>query len=177
MLGQVEGLGNVLDGRLVVTRQVMAWLWPRMPKLFAYGEFPVWVIDDGSAGIHYGVPLMPHRPGFKIAYHKPASQTDPIHVDRQLRPEDEQVFRPVLEQFIPDANGPLLSMDVCLYTNSSDGHFIIDLHPDDDRVVIACGFSGHGFKFASVMGEALSDLVEKGKTDLPIGFLGLSRFG
>jgi sarcosine oxidase len=63
-----------------------------------------------------------------------------------------------------------------MYTNSPDHHFIVDRHPKYARVTIACGFSGHGFKFAPVMGEALADLAMYDRTDLPIGFLGLSRF-
>ena len=63
-----------------------------------------------------------------------------------------------------------------MYTNSPDGHFIIDRHPASDRAYVACGFSGHGFKFASVVGEILADLATTGTTPLPVGFLGLSRF-
>ena len=67
---------------------------------------------------------------------------------------------------------------VCLYTNSPDGHFIIDRHPGaPERAVIACGFSGHGFKFATVIGEVLADLAVEGRTELPVRFLGLERFG
>ena len=80
------------------------------------------------------------------------------------------------EQYVPDGCGPLLSSKVCLYTNSLDGHFIVDRHPEHEEVTLACGFSGHGFKFASVMGEALADLSTSGATDWPIEFLGLSRF-
>jgi sarcosine oxidase len=72
--------------------------------------------------------------------------------------------------------GPVVSQKVCLYANTADGHFIVDQHPESPRVSLACGFSGHGFKFASVMGEVLADLATKGKTDWPIGFLGVSRF-
>jgi sarcosine oxidase len=64
-----------------------------------------------------------------------------------------------------------------MYTNSPDHHFILDRHPAHQRVTVACGFSGHGFKFASVIGEALADLALNGRSDLPIGFLGLNRFG
>jgi sarcosine oxidase len=68
-------------------------------------------------------------------------------------------------------------MRTCLYTNSPDGHFIVDRHPASRHATIACGFSGHGFKFASVMGEILADLATTGTTALPVGFLGLGRFG
>ena len=67
-------------------------------------------------------------------------------------------------------------MRICMYTNSPDHHFIIDRHPAHPRVTLACGFSGHGFKFASVVGEILADLATEGKTKLPAQFLGLSRF-
>ena len=63
-----------------------------------------------------------------------------------------------------------------MYDNSPDGHFILDRHPDHENVVIGCGFSGHGFKFAPVIGEILSDLSTHGTTTLPAGFLGLKRF-
>ena len=160
---------------LQVTRQVLAWVWPRNPELFAYGTLPIWLIDIGEGGVHYGFPMMPDRPGFKIAYHFPARPTDPDRVEREPLPGDEDTFRPILRRFIPDADGPLLSLETCLYTNSPDGHFIIDQHPHFDRVLVACGFSGHGFKFASVVGEALADLGTQGRTDLPIGFLRLAR--
>ena len=79
---------------------------------------------------------------------------------------------------IPGAEGEVNATAVCLYTNSPDGHFIVGPHPKKKkRVTVACGFSGHGFKFASVMGEALADLATDGKTALPIGFLGPGRFG
>ena len=67
-------------------------------------------------------------------------------------------------------------MKVCLYTSTPDEHFVVDRLPGAERVTIACGFSGHGFKFASVMGEALADLALEGRSDLPIGFLGFDRF-
>ncbi|MCZ6494017.1 MAG: FAD-dependent oxidoreductase, partial [Planctomycetota bacterium] len=116
-------------------------------------------------------------PGLKVAHHFPGEPTTPDTIDRQALPEDEDDFRPALGRFIPHADGPLLSLHVCMYTNTPDSHFIIDRHPAHDRVTLACGFSGHGFKFASVIGEALADLALTGRTDLPIEFLGLGRFG
>ena len=76
----------------------------------------------------------------------------------------------------PARDGPILAMRTCLYTNSPDSHFIIDRHPNRPRVWIACGFSGHGFKFASVVGEVLADYATLGKTELPAKFLDFSRF-
>lgn len=161
---------------LKVTRQVLGWVWPKRPETFAYGRFPVWMIDHGTGGQHYGFPMVKEVPGFKLAYHSVASVTDPDKVIRDPLPGDEETFRPLLRDMIPDADGPTLAIRTCLYTNSPDGHFIIDRHPEHDNVAIGCGFSGHGFKFVSVIGEVLADLAMNGRTKLPAGFLGLSRF-
>jgi sarcosine oxidase len=67
-------------------------------------------------------------------------------------------------------------MRTCLYTNTPDSHFVIGRHPRHERVSVACGFSGHGFKFASVVGEILADVATRGKTELPIQFLSPERF-
>jgi len=170
------GLLADLGVKLLVTRQVWGWVWPTDPEPFALGRFPVWAIDHLDGTLHYGFPLLPDVPGFKIGHHGPGKETDPDRVARDPQPGDEQTFRPVLRQMIPAANGPLLSMKVCMYTNSPDHHFIVDRHPLHDRVTLACGFSGHGFKFASVIGEILADLALHGKTNLPAQFLGLGRF-
>jgi sarcosine oxidase len=165
-----------LGVRLMVTRQVLAWVWPPHPEPFQPGRLPVWAIDNADGTLHYGFPMQPDNPGFKIAHHGPGPATDPDEVARQPLPGDVETVRPALRRFLPDADGPLLALRVCLYTNSPDHHFIIDRHPAHDRVTIACGFSGHGFKFASVVGEVLADLAIKGSTDLPAQFLGLARF-
>jgi sarcosine oxidase len=154
---------------------VLGWVWPREPQAFALGRLPVWAIDHLDGTIHYGFPMMDDVPGFKLAHHAPGPATDPDRVARDPQPGDEETFRPILRTMIPSADGPLLSMKVCLYTNTPDGHFIIDHHAAHDNVTIACGFSGHGFKFASVVGEILADLAMDGSTKLPAQFLGLDR--
>jgi sarcosine oxidase len=162
---------------LVVTRQVLGWVWPKEPDLFDISRCPVWAIDDGTGQhFYYGFPMTPDNPGVKLARHFPASPVDPDSVNRNPLAADEDSFRPCLSRFMPAADGPLLSMRICLYTNSPDGHFIVDQHPVHDRVTIACGFSGHGFKFAPVIGQALAEMAADGGTALPIGFLGLKRF-
>ncbi len=162
---------------LTVTRQVLGWVWPTYPKRFTLESgFPTWAIEHGSE-FHYGFPMLPDNPGFKIARHAPLGQiTSPETVRREPTPEDEETFRPALARFFPEADGPTLAIRTCLYTNSPDGHFILDRHPEHDNVTVACGFSGHGFKFAPVIGEILADLAATGNSALPIGFLGLERF-
>ena len=175
------GLLDEVGVDLTVTRQTMAWFSPAHPEQFAVGTFPCWAIDPVPRGQHrgllYGFPVTADRPGFKIAHHWPAEPCDPDRVDRDPRPDDEEPLREALGRYVPSACGPLLSLCICLYTNTSDGHFVIDLHPNHERVVVAAGFSGHGFKFVSVVGEVLADLAAEGRTDLPVEFLGLSRFG
>jgi sarcosine oxidase len=165
---------------LTVTRQVLGWVWPQDPAPFALGNFPVWAIDRNDGTLDYGFPMLgpsiSDAPGLKLAHHGPATRCDPDTVDRAERPGDEADLRHALTHYLPSAHGPLLSMRVCLYTNSLDHHFIVDRHPQHPNVYLACGFSGHGFKFASVMGEALADLSQHGQSPLPIRFLGLERF-
>ena len=172
-----------LNINLKVTRQAMAWFWPRRPETFALGRFPAWALDLADRanfrGLHYGFPMLSPahgNPGFKAALHWPDEVCDPDQVDRNIRASDVQPVLDALKQYIPDAAGPLLAARTCLYTNTTDGHFIVDQHPDHANVTIACGFSGHGFKFVSVMGEVLADLATKGRTSNPIEFLSLRRF-
>jgi sarcosine oxidase len=165
---------------LQVTRQVLAWFRPNGdPQPFALGNFPCWFIENASPYGHYGFPIAPGQEGLKIALHKPGEPIAPDHLhDEAQQPRDEEIasLRAVLSEFIPDAAGPLLEATVCLYTNSPDGDFIVGPHPGHEHVTIACGFSGHGFKFASVMGEVLADLAATGKTPWPIDFLSPRRF-
>lgn len=176
----VAGLGVELK----VTRQVAGWFRPVATEPFASERFPVWGIDPGvdgrPCGIWYGFPPVPERPGLKIAHHWPGELCDPDTVDRSVTPQETTTLREAMGRYLPQGRGELLAAQVCLYTNSPDGHFIIDRHPDPalhKRVTIACGFSGHGFKFVSVIGKALAELVLEGKSNEPIDFLGLGRFG
>src|ERR1051325_68418 len=107
----------------------------------------------------------------------PALPTDPDHVDREISKEDMTDLQYVVQNYFHDNLDTLLAHRVCLYANSPDENFIIDTIPGyEDNVIVACGFSGHGFKFASVIGEILADLAEKGSATLPIEFLKANRF-
>lgn len=164
-----------LGVELVVTRQVLGWVWPKTPAAFEAGALPVWMVDRLDGTLYYGFPMMTQSPGLKLALHAPMRPTEPDRVDREVSPEDEETFRPCLRRFLPSADGPLLALRTCLYTNSPDGHFILDRHPQHDCVLLAAGFSGHGFKFASVIGDVLADLAQNGVTRQPVEFLGLQR--
>ncbi len=166
-----------LGVRLMVTRQVLGWVRPRTGEPFALGRMPCWAMENADGSLYYGFPVMPADPGLKLARHARGTPVDPDAVDRQPRAGDEADFLGALDRLAPEARGPVVSMAVCMYTNSPDSHFIIDRHPRHDRVLLACGFSGHGFKFAPVIGEIMADLATTGRSVLPIGFLALSRFG
>jgi sarcosine oxidase len=169
--GMVAGL----SGLAVPERQVLGWFQPRSPGLFDKSVFPIFNLEV-EEGHLYGFPIET-IPGFKIGlYHHLREVVDPDTMNREPTAEDERVLRSVVERYFPEAAGPTLSLKACLFTNSPDEHFIIDVLPDTEQVVVAAGFSGHGFKFSSVIGEILADLAQTGSTRHDIGFLGLDRF-
>jgi sarcosine oxidase len=177
---------------LVVTRQVLGWVRPADPEPFALGRFPVWAAENPDGTLQYGFPILPGERTLKVAWHGPGAPTDPDAVDRTTSGADAATFLPAIPHLLPGvfgrrqdgaerrlsevAVGTVPEMKVCLYTNSPDHHFVVDRHPRDGRVTVACGFSGHGFKFASVMGEVLAGLALDGRSSLPTAFLGTARF-
>ena len=171
-----------LPAKLKVTKQIIGWMNPQKWNDFSLGNFPCWFVCDDDGSIFYGFPILPAKDfggpvGLKLALDKHGAEVDPDQVDRAISQADEEVLKNMLKKYMPDAAGSILTLKSCLYTNSEDEDFIVDHLPGyDGRVTIASGFSGHGFKFASVIGEILADLAIKGETDLPIEFLRLSRF-
>ena len=145
--------------RLTVSRQPLAWVWPaRNAAAFDVGALPIWQIPAPEAnGEYYGFPMMPDHPGFKLALHTYGETNDPEQLDRNARPEDEEEVRVCLRRYIPDANGPLTAMRICMYTSTEDYMPVLDRHPARDRVTVGCGFSGSGFKFSCAFGEWLAE--------------------
>jgi sarcosine oxidase len=164
-----------LDGLAVAERQVLAWLQPTRPQLFELSSFPVFNLEV-EEGRFYGFPSF-LVPGFKFGkYHHRGEVVDPDEVSREPDEADEALLRGFARRYFPDGAGATLMLKSCLFTNSPDRHFILDLHPDHPEVAIAAGFSGHGYKFCSVVGEIMADLAQKGETRHEIGFFGLKRF-
>jgi sarcosine oxidase len=158
----------------VPERQVLAWLQPERPDDFTPDRFPVFnlIVEEGR---FYGFPVF-GVPGFKFGkYHHFEEQWDPDDLDREPRWEDEQVLRNFAGRHFPTGYGPTMSLQVCLFTNSPDKHFIIDTHPHYPQVSFASACSGHGFKFASVIGEILADLAEREVTRHNIELFRLDR--
>jgi sarcosine oxidase len=167
---ELAGLG---EDFVAAERQVLAWLQPTRPELFAPERFPVFNLVVGE-GRYYGFPVF-GIPGFKFGrYHHLEERVDPDRVEREPRPADEGVLREFAERYFPDGAGPTIALKVCLFENSADEHFVLDLHPECPQVVLAAGFSGHGFKFCSVVGEVVADLTLDGSTRHDIEFLRLA---
>ena len=168
----LEGLGLPLR----VTRQVSACFEPRRPEPFAHPGFPIWALESANGIFHYGFPLHNEDVGMKVACHDPGPTFDPTAPDRRCEREEAGGVVEFMRRHIPEAAGQVLKAQLCLYTMTPDAHFVIDRHPQHANVHFACGFSGHGFKFAPVAGEVLADLAMEGSSRHPIGFLSLKRF-
>jgi len=178
--------GKMIPGladRIKVTRQFVAWIKTKNDDQFELNKFPCWMIsDDEKHGCYYGFPLLDTEKfgepsGLKLAHHFPNEVTDPDKVDRLTTEKDIQNLNYCLNKYLPGVFDSILHTKICLYANSPDENFIIDKLPGyEENVSIACGFSGHGFKFASVVGEILADLAIEGRSDLPIEFLNANRF-
>jgi len=160
---------------LVVQRNVQVWFAPSTPA-YDLGRFPVFLLDrDGLAAPVYGFPDA--GDGVKAAFHGLGPDTVPDGVDRSVEPaRDIAPLAAALDDWMPGATGPVLDAKVCMYALTPDADFVIDRHPAHPEVVLCGGFSGHGFKFASVVGEIAADLALAGGTALDIGFLSVRRF-
>ena len=169
------GMVPFLEKLAVPERQVLAWLQPTKPSLFAPENFPIFNAYF-QEGRYYGFPVF-GIPGFKIGrYHHLEEVADPDHMEREVTKEDEDILRAAVSRYFPKANGTLMTLKTCLFTNTPDEHFIIDKVPGLPQVTVAAGFSGHGFKFASVVGEIVGDLAIKGETSHNIDLLKIDRF-
>ena len=159
-----------------VTRQVLGWFEPAddARDWFAADRFPVFLLQNQD-GVFYGFPA--DTDGIKVAKHHHLDETvDPDGHDRTVSAADEAVVRRVLRAYVPDADGRLIAARTCLYTMTPDGDFILDRLPGCPQIVVAAPCSGHGFKFAPVIGEILADLAVEGYTEHDILRFSLKRF-
>ena len=160
---------------LRVMRQVVQWFGTSDNCRFRRDVFPLYITDT-PRGHFYGFPML-NANGVKVAQHYGAPELiGPAEIERSVSDEDEETLRAFLREHLPSVDGPRRRAAVCIYTLTPDRHFVIDVHPDYPNVSLAAGFSGHGFKFASVVGEVLADLADTGRTDLPIGMFRINRF-
>jgi sarcosine oxidase len=165
-------LAPSLASELSVERNVLFWFEPTAQR-DDFARLPIYIVDDTDR-IFYGFPYVEGQ-GVKVAGLHFRDKADPDTVDRVASDSDEERVRAWLRRRMPLANGERLDAKVCMYTNTPDSHFIVDHLPDHPNVVVASACSGHGFKFSSVIGEILADLVLDGETRHPIGFLSADR--
>jgi sarcosine oxidase len=168
-----ELLGD-LDFPMQVERRVNPYFHPTRPDLWTLESGAPDFLLDVSEGSFYGMPAIGDI-GLKIGV-----GLGPVTTARTIRrtvdAEEIDFFRGVLDKYMPGASGPELRHITCMCTYTRDSDFIIDRHPEHERVVFGCGFSGRGFKFSPTVGEILADLAVDGNTRHEIGFLSASRF-
>jgi sarcosine oxidase len=164
----IGDLVPALGRRLRLTRQPLLWFEPRDRALTQPDRMPIFFLQPPGELV-YGLPDLVGS-GVKAASHLDggalASADEPR---RDVSAEEAAQVRGVLQRYVPAAAGPVRQTSLCIYTRTADEHFVLGPHPEAPQIVLASPCSGHGFKFASVVGEALADLAVKGDTALPIG--------
>jgi len=163
-----------LNVALSIRRKSLFWFATGSNEYLA-ASFPVFLLELPH-GVFYGFPKLDDR-GLKFAEHSGGQTIEhPLKVNRSIDTEEQRRLVGVLAQYLPDVTDRVTDHMTCLYTMSPDENFIVGRHPEHPNVVFAAGLSGHGFKFAPVLGRALADLALHGGTNSPIEFLSLARF-
>ena len=162
---------------LEVTRQVVGWFEADEPALFEPDRMPVWLLQPpGDDEYFYGLPRF-GPPGLKLGrMHHLQPAVTPADLQRATDEPDEALLRSCLAPYFPGANGRALQLMTCMFTTTPDGHFIIDTHPRHPNVTLVSACSGHGLKFASVVGEIAAELALDGRSQHDIEMFRLERF-
>ncbi len=159
----------------VVQRNVLYWFTPAAhPEYFTPERFPIFIHDLAPGLTSYGFPDT--GDGVKLALHHFGENADPDALRKMVSEGEVAFMRTVLQQYMPDANGPLREAQACMYTNVPDDHFVIDVHPAHPAVIVASPCSGHGFKFSSALGEVLADMATNRPVAFDTSLFSLARF-
>jgi sarcosine oxidase len=163
-----------------VHRQVMYWFDIRedCPSTFAPPGFPIfiWIFAKGGEFGFYGFPTLDGKT-IKIATEQFTAITNPDHVQRAVSLEEEQsMYKDYVQGRLPGISDRCVTAASCLYTTTPDSNFVIDVHPDNDRIMIASPCSGHGFKHSAAIGEALAEQVIDGESQIDISSFSMKRF-
>lgn len=157
-------------------RRVVGFFEPDDPAMFTPERFPIYVFQLGDGDAIYGFPETERGRGAKVGFHYRGPDCDPDAMDRTATDDEIEALRDALADRIPGLAGRCLDSSVCMYTMTPDEDFVVGALPGTDgRVIVAAGFSGHGYKFSPVIGEVLADLAIAGTTDHPIAFLSPER--
>lgn len=163
-----------------VRRQVLFWFDVSGPIApFMPGRCPVfiWEVPGAPQGI-YGFPAIDGpRGGVKIATEQYEMATTPQGVNRAVSPAETSVmYETYVAPYLPGVGAKCIKAVVCLYTVTPDAGFVIDRHPESDRIIIASPCSGHGFKHSAAIGEVLADLAIDGRSRFDLSAFRLARF-
>ena len=156
-------------------RNVQAWLTPAT-RAYHVGVFPAFLLQrDGLPAPLYDVPDF--GDGVKCAFHGWGETTAPGQIERTIDPaRDLEPLVRAMQSWMPGAAANFRDASACMYSLTPDEHFVIDRHPQLPGLILCGGFSGHGFKFAPVIGEIVADLALDHGTRHDIAFLSLARF-
>jgi sarcosine oxidase len=169
------GFLPALQVPLTVTRQVLAWFPTRAPELFSPQRCAVFMHETETGRYRYGFPSLDGTT-VKLAVHHEGTTTSADEVDRTIHPEDLAPIQSFVREWLVGVEPVAVRSQVCMYTNTPDAHFVVGPLPGVPVVTVLGGFSGHGFKFAPVMGDVAADLALQGRTDYPIDLFEPRRF-
>ena len=156
---------------LTVTRQQKFYFRPARPESLLPAVLPVYADYDTR---FYGFPI--HGPGIKVADDTRGETTHPDHINRTVESAQRDALSKWLSVLMPGHSFPFLEASTCMYTETPDQDFLIGHHPNHSNVIVGAGFSGHGFKFSTLVGLILAQLVVDGSTPYPLDRFSLKRF-
>jgi sarcosine oxidase len=166
---------------ILVERQIFYWFEPDFTAGVPYGSYadghPIYIEETDGNGLLYGFPMIDGPDGgLKLAFYRQnIGYTTPQTIDRTVHPEEVDAIRRRAVQLFPQLTGPLVKAATCMYASAPDDHFVIGRLEAMPQVVVACGFSGHGFKFVPVVGEIVADLAQTGTTAHDIDLFDINR--
>lgn len=158
---------------LKVERQILFWFEPRDRAVVSAERCPIHLWEFEPRRFFYGFPDL--GTGVKLAIHHEGEVTNADSVRREVAPDEVEKMRAVVRSYLPAVSEKLLRTAVCIYTNTPDEHFLLDRHPDHSQVLIVSPCSGHGFKFSSVIGEVVADLVTSANPRFDLDLFRLRR--
>jgi sarcosine oxidase len=170
-------LGGPFPKILRVYRQVLYWFAPHEPSTFGPGSFPIfiWIHGAGAADSFYGFPIV--SDGVKLASEQFVDTTDPDGVQREVSAaEVANMYASHIRGRLTGITDRCVRAETCLYTVTPDSRFVIDRHPESERLLVASPCSGHGFKHSAAIGEAIAELLLSGRSRLDLAPFSLARF-
>jgi sarcosine oxidase len=168
--------GRLLRGVLPLSceRQVPMWFSSGGQDIFRSSEMPVFIMEEEKDTFYYGIPDVGH--GVKVARTHGGEIGEPDNVRREVVQRDIAPVREFIARRLKRLDNAPIASTTCIYSNTPDLNFAVGQHPDDDRVIVVSACSGHGFKFASVLGEVVADMITGKNPMFDISFLRVGRF-